>query len=352
MREVSTVSVSDVWPVTLIGWRSKAQEILAAALSGTVSVGLGKGVHVRKGARFVLLLEDGAVLAYGEVVTVRDPQFELRLAGCAASPDGAPALTGAWLERLKAVPRGFLRQPLSGVVVIPDRQDAVIPIGWFDDVYRFAEKRLEATTRVPTASSPAPEPAPSAVSSSPPAPPPAVAPPREAQASSVPAPQQDDERESLLRSWIPPALSGLLADHVRADEWELIVAYAFRALGCRVDIRGQTAPGKVEPDCIATYTTSDGRIFEIVIDAKAGRWTADIDDIRAMRDYMTRAHPYARPLFVANSLAREVPERLRQQLINDKVGRAISGRDLALLISQRFTDPGFSLEMELQRMFL
>jgi len=339
------MSVSAVWPVALVGWRSKAQEILSAAASGTVAVGLGKGVHVRKDARFVMLLEDGAVLAYGEVVAVREPQFELRLAGIAPNPDGAPVLTGAWLEKLKAVPRGLLRQPLSGIVVVPDKQDAIIPMGWFDDVYRFAEKRLGQPVQ---GSASAPPPAEQASGSATQV----SRPPRADQVAGVPEPQHDDERESLLRSWIPPALSGLLADHVRADEWELIVAYAFRALGCRVDIRGQTTPGRVEPDCIATYTTSDGRIFEIVIDAKAGRWAGDIDDIRAMRDYMTRAHPYARPLFVANSLAREVPERLRQQLINDKVGRAVSGRDLALLISQRLTDPGFSLEMELQRMFL
>lgn len=345
------MSTPSVWPVTLIGWRSKGQEILAAALSGTVDVGLGKGVHVRKDARFVLLLEDGAVLAYGEVVAVKDYQFELRLGGASTNTGEAPTLSGAWLEKLKAVPRGFLRQPLSAIVVIPDRQDAVIPIEWFDDVFRFAQKRLVVPTQgqpaTPTAVDPVPPPTP--VSAGVPAVP--------ASASGVPAisvapPQQDDERESLLRSWIPPALAGLLADHVRADEWELVVAYAFRALGCRVDIRGQASPGKVEPDCVATYTTSDGRIYEVVVDAKAGRWAGDIDDIRAMRDYMAKRPAYARPLFVANCLAKEVPERLRQQLINGRVGRAVSGRDIALLISQRFTDPGFSLEMELQRMFL
>ena len=233
--------------------------------------------------------------------------------------------------------------------MVPDKDDSVLPIGWFEDVYAFAEKRLPAAGRAEKGVA-TPPPAPAVTVE---VPSPTPAPHATGRDNSSPAPpQQDDERESLLRSWIPPALSGLLADHVRADEWELIVAYAFRALGFRVDIRGQTVPGRAEPDCVATYTTADGRNIEVVVDAKAGRWAADIDDIRAMRDYMAKAHAYARPLFVANSLAKEVPERLRQHLINDKVGRAVSGRDIALLISQRFTDPGFSLEMELQRMFL
>ena len=37
----------------------------------------------------------------------------------------------------------------------------------------------------------------------------------------------------------------------------------------------------------------------------------------------------------------DVPDKLREHVMRGKTARAISGRDLALLISQRLTDPGF-----------
>jgi hypothetical protein len=71
-----------------------------------------------------------------------------------------------------------------------------------------------------------------------------------------------------------------------------------------------------------------------------------------MRDYIALSTPYSHALFVANSLAKDVPEKLREQVMQGRTARAISGRDLALLISQRLTDPKFNVELELRRIFL
>ncbi|MBF0136651.1 MAG: hypothetical protein HQL65_10455 [Magnetococcales bacterium] len=59
-----------------------------------------------------------------------------------------------------------------------------------------------------------------------------------------------------------------------------------------------------------------------------------------------------RPLFVANSLAPNVHEKLKEQGIHGKPLRAITGRDLALLIMQRLTDPCFHVELEFRRIFM
>ena len=166
------------------------------------------------------------------------------------------------------------------------------------------------------------------------------------------AAEEDVENESLLTSWIPPALEGLLEDHVRADQWEVTVAYGFRALGFEVEVRGQQNPGQAEPDCIATYTSPTGQMIELIIDAKAGQWNAPVDDIRAMRDYMALSAAYAHPLFVANSLGKSVPDRLDEHVMQGKTARAMSGRDLALLIKQRLTDPDFNVALEFRQIVL
>lgn len=99
------------------------------------------------------------------------------------------------------------------------------------------------------------------------------------------------------------------------------------------------------PDCIARYTSPTGQLVELVIDAKAGIWNGAVDDIRAMRDYLTLSNPYSYPLFVANGLKEDVPQRLREHVMHGKLARAV-------LIMQRLTDPNFNVEMELRRMFL
>ena len=336
-----------VWPVALIGWNSKGKETLDAVKTGKLEVGIGKTVHVRKGARFALILEDGSVLSFGEVVGVTGYTFDLSLAACAESAESAPKLTGKWLDVIKTIPPGFLKRSVNGVVILPGKEDAVLPDAWFDDVMRFAEKRLPSTlaTPRPVTQTKVPVPTPTTVSVPISEPQVAVAPPVQAVKSVV-------EREPLLKSWLPPRFSGLLEDHVRSDEWEMVVADAFTALGCEVDIRGCRKPGKTEPDCIATYMSSTGQGMVVIVDAKAGTWSGSVDDIRAMRDYEHVAELYAWPLFVANTLGTEVGDKLRQNPISGmKLARAICGRDLALLIVRRFSDPKFKTDEELQKLF-
>ncbi len=43
---------------------------------------------------------------------------------------------------------------------------------------------------------------------------------------------------------------------------------------------------------------------------------------------------------------------LREHVMQGKVARVVSGRDLALLIAQRLNDPNFNVEMELRRIFV
>ncbi|MBF0383760.1 MAG: hypothetical protein HQL69_22310 [Magnetococcales bacterium] len=71
-----------------------------------------------------------------------------------------------------------------------------------------------------------------------------------------------------------------------------------------------------------------------------------------MRDYQANANTYSNPLLVANSLSKDVPAKLKEQIMEGKTAKAISGRDLALLILQRFTDPNFNVDFELRRLFL
>ena len=325
-----------IWPVTFVCWKSRAKEALDALQKGQFEAWVGKGIHVRKGAQFAAVLEDGRILAIGEVVKITQYTYDISLQGIAANIEQAPVLSGRWLDKMKAVPRPFLKGPISGIIVRPEDKDQNLDFKWFDDVVKFARKSFAENGKSSSN---------------------AVAPVEEK--SEKPNDTEEkkpdpgkDEREALLRGWIPPALSGLLEDYVRADEWELVVAYAFRALGCQVEIRGNTKPGSAEPDCIARYTSPAGQIVELIIDAKAGRWAAPVEDIRAMRDYLQLSMPYSYPLFVANTLSRDASSKLKEHVMQGKVARVVSGRDLALLIAQRLNDPNFNVEMELRRIFV
>ena len=92
--------------------------------------------------------------------------------------------------------------------------------------------------------------------------------------------------------------------------------------------------------------------MEPVIDAKAERWNGGVDDLLAMRGYLALSTSYSHALLVADSLGKDVPEKLREHVMNGKTARATSARDLALLICQRLTDPDFNVELELRRIFL
>jgi len=77
---------------------------------------------------------------------------------------------------------------------------------------------------------------------------------------------------AFICGWIPSGPFRLIEDYVWADKWKLLVAYAFRTPGCHVEIRGNLKPGIAKPDCIARCTSPAGRILELIIGAKAGRW--------------------------------------------------------------------------------
>ena len=338
--------MSDVWPVAFVGWKSKGSEMLEQVRQGQMEVWTGK-LHLRKGAQFVALLEDGTLLGAGEVSGVQQKMHHLSIKVLATSLDNAPKLSTELLEALRGVPRPFLKQPVNALIIMPGKQDGILTETWFQAAELEAQQALTNTAhQIPSPIQTAP---PAQVM---PSPAPAKEPAAPAPVAQ-PVPQEPaTEREALLKSWVPPALQGLLQDHVRADQWEVIVAYAFQALGCQVKSQGRGEPGKAVPDCIARYTSPAGQLIELIIDAKAGTWNGAVDDIRAMRDYLALSNPYSFPLFVANGLKEDVRQRLNEHIMHGKVAKAITGRDLAVLIMQRFTDPNFNVEMELRRLFL
>jgi hypothetical protein len=90
-----------------------------------------------------------------------------------------------------------------------------------------------------------------------------------------------------------------------------------------------------------------------VVDAKAGAWNGRVEDLRAMKDYVSR-YPgeYSYPVFVAAILTPGTRERLLDADIPHKVPVAITGQDLARLIMKRLTTPEFQLETEFRRLVL
>ena len=55
----------DVWPVVFVCWRSKAEETLQSLAAGTLDISYGRKIHIRKGARILVVSEDGSVLGLG-----------------------------------------------------------------------------------------------------------------------------------------------------------------------------------------------------------------------------------------------------------------------------------------------
>ncbi len=336
---------NSVWPVVFIAWKSKSDQAMEATREGQLDAYTGK-LHARKGAPCLVVTEDGKILGAGEVADVSKYDHEISLDGIAGSLEKAPQISKSWLEKLKSVPNGFLKRPISGIFAPPDKDDAVLSREWFDQVRSYALKSLKKTTS--SSKNNAERTKKQGDDQSDKGKKNQERKKKKAKKTSVSI-GDDAESESLLTSWIPSALEGLLEDHVRSDQWEVVVAYAFRALGFDVELRGQQNPGQAEPDCIATYTSATGQMIKLVIDAKAGQWNAPVDDVRAMRDYMALSEAYARPVFVANSLGKNVDEKLHEHVMQGKTASAMSGRDLALLIKQRLTDPDFDVELELRQ---
>jgi hypothetical protein len=326
----------DIWPVVFVVWKTKGEEALQAINQGQITAKSGKAVHARKNAQFIAIREDGAVLAIGQISNITKWQFDLNLTALATDINNLPQLSKKWLEKVKAVPNGFIKFPISALIVPPGKENSVFDGKWFLDVYNYGLKNLPSVTAqaVKTAK---PEPVPP--------PPGETTKPEPVLESKKKKQGEKPDQDTLLRSWIPPALTGLLQDHVRADQWEIVVAEAFQALGFKVQLLGQNAKGKAVPDCIAAYTSPTGQILELVVDAKAGHWSGAIDDIRAMQDYHSQCNTFTYPIFVANSLSKDIGEKLRDHVMQSRTPSAISGRDLALLICQRLTNPGFNIEM-------
>lgn len=325
---------ADVWPAVFLGWKTKGDEIFRAFQLGQAEIASGK-LHVRKGAAFLGVLEDGRVIASGHVANVSGSLYELSLTHLASSAEEAPRLEGGLMQKVKGIPKPFMKGPLTAFLIPPDAKENLFDLAWFKEVREFAQRELVRGTTTPLPKREEVQAKPIEVKETP-------------AATQIP----EDEREALLKGWIPPVLQGLLADHVRADQWELLIAYAFRALGCKVIYQGKKAGAKAVPDCTARYTSPTGQLIELIIDAKAGFWNGSVDDIRAMRDYVALGNPYSYPLFIANSLPKDIQDKLRQHIMHGKVARAICGRDLAQLIYQRLTDPDFNVEFELRRFFL
>jgi hypothetical protein len=123
--EKNDMAENGVWPVVFVAWRSKADEAMEASRKGQFDAWTGS-FHARKGAPCVVVTEGGKVLAVGEVVSVAKYTHELSLEGVASGLDDAPQITNEWLEKLKAVPNGFLKRPISAVFVPPDKEDATL----------------------------------------------------------------------------------------------------------------------------------------------------------------------------------------------------------------------------------
>ena len=327
-----------VWPAIFVIAEEHLSRALEDCIVGNLQSQTAKGLHVRKEARFVVISKAGELLASGRVENGSYGNYQLSLEAIASDSKNLPQISGNWLERFQLIPNHLLRFPVNTIVIPPNRKENQINQQWFDQVYHFALKQLSTP--------------PSLFKSK----------PVESHQAQLQQPTQEttsesrqkdeSEKETLFKSWIPPIISGLLEDYVRADQWEIIVADSFRALGCHVEERGQRMKGQAQPDCIARFTSPTGQVIELIIDAKAGQWEGAVSDIRAMRDYLDYAHAYSKGLFVANSLGKDTMDKLKQRRHEVKPPFAITGRDLALMIYKRLTNPDFNTWTELNRIFI
>ncbi len=320
----------DVWPVLFIAYRSKAEDALKALKDGTLSAAVGSGVHIRRGAQFILALDDGRILGTGEVVKAFREKQELSVRYEPAGAASATMLPKRYFDRLKALLDGSNGPPASAIAawVIPTGSvTSPVDVDWFDEVTSLVEKPKAIpkgsaeTKKISNASNSEPKAA-----------------PRNALTAA--------DRELL--GWLPPRLSALVTDEARADQWEALVSATFRALGLTVDELWQRRPGEPVPDCIARYEGNAGT-YLLVIDAKRGEWNAPIDALRAMRDYLAEfGGPRGYPVFVVGRLGRDARQRLAEAVIGLAEPVAITGRQLADLLVRKLTHPELSFEAELR----
>lgn len=314
----------DVWPVVFVAYRSKAEEVLAALREGSLTAGATSKMHARRGARFVLLVEDGRFLAAGEVVKAVDNQYELSVSAEVREIAGAPELTGERAEKFKALLAGEKRgRPVVAFVLPTAKNHLPVNTAWFDEVTELAIASLShAGTSGAGERSTKPESGPA-------------------------SPSNDADRELL--EWIPPKLAALVTGRARADEWERVVCAAFRALGLATEELGQTRAGESVPDCTATYVGREAGEYTLVVDAKAGIWNAPKDALRAMKEYVKEYGGInGRPVFVVGALGSDAKRELDAFIMCQHPAVAITGRQLGELLMKKLRDPHLPFENELR----
>jgi hypothetical protein len=324
----------DVWPVLFIVHRSKAEDALKALTDGTLAAAVGSGVHIRRGAQFILTLDDGRIFGTGEVVKAFKEKQELSVRYEPANPSAAATLPKPHFDRLKALlaaANGPPTSPIAAWVIPTGTVTSPVDVVWFDEVMALVEQATApqkgsaeaASRRIPSASESEPMTA-----------------PRNALTAA--------DRELIV--WLPPRLSALVTDAARADQWEALVSATFRALGLTVDELWQKRPGEPVPDCIARYEGNAGT-YVLVIDAKRGEWNAPVDALRAMRDYLEEfGGPRGYPVFVVGRLGKDARQRLADAVIGLADPVAITGRQLAQLLVRKLTRPELPFEAELRQL--
>lgn len=324
----------DVWPVLFIAYRSEAEDVFKALKDGTLAAAVGPGVHIRRGAQFILALDDGRILGTGEVVKAFKEKQELSVRYEPANASAATTLPKRHFDRVKALLRGadFLpNSPIAAWVIPTGAVTSPVDVAWFDEVTALVE---QATAPPKGSTDAASKKTPSASESEP------RTAPRNALTSA----------DRQLLEWLPPRLSALVTDDARAEQWETLVTATFRALGLTVDGIGQKRPGEPVPDCIARYEGNAGT-YVLVIDAKRGEWNAPADALRAMRDYLAEfGGPRGYPVFVVGRLGKDARQRLAEAVIGHADPVAITGRQLADLLVRKLTHPELSFEAELRQL--
>lgn len=326
----------EVWPVLFVAYKSKAEEVLGSLREGSLSAAIVSGRHVRRGARFVVALEDGRVLGTGEVIKVSNDRHELSVQGEVTALGDAPEFAENLLGKLKALLGPDKRPPVVAHVIPIDGKGCPFDIGGFD-----AAAGLLDTARKPVEAAPSKSATPAAGARR--------AAKSDSKGGGNRAPKAlaaDEDGDAELLGWIPPILAPLVTGKARADEWETIVGNALRAVGFTTEELGRTRPGEPVPDWVARFE-GDSAVFKLVVDAKAGSWNAPTDAIRAMKDYVREyGGAKAYPVFVVGQAGPDVKEKLAHAMIGHRDAAVITGRQLAELIVKRLTRPELSLESE------
>ncbi len=321
----------EVWPALFVADETRAEEALEALRAGTVIAPRASGGHVRRGARFLLVLENGRVLGMGEVIKVTNDTHEVAVWKQAEALTRAPFLGGQALVRLKGILRHGSRPPLE-VYLLPNEgytkrfgtADFERAVALLDQPKKAAPDRKSSTIKKAEAEKKA--------------------------ASSEPKPierSRSREDEEFL-AWLPPRLAQLVAERVPAGKWETLVSAALCAVGFSTDELGQRRPGEPVPDCVARL--EGDTVLKLVVDAKAGTWNAPTEAIRAMNDYIREFGPKAYPVFVVGKLGPDVRDRLAGAMVGYRDAVAITGRQLAELIVKRLTQPELVMEAEVTRL--